>query len=397
MSHLYTRSTLHNLKKTLSADDKTLPSKKITRIGVYGVCIKDKKILLIEQKKGPFKGKLDFPGGGIEFGESPEETLQREFAEEVAMSFTSFQLIDNLTSTLQVPGTDEKEPYLFYQIGMIYRIIGIHPIEESICELTHNWYDLATLSEEHCSRLLWQFLQKHSSTPLFFLEKNNNYKIIDLTHSLEPNIPSWEGNCGFYNEISLDYPDCQTEVKFRTQKIEMEAGIGTHIDAPAHCIPNGITIDELQLNNLIAPCIVIDVSKNAHEHYSVSIDDIKEFEKRYGVISEGQFVMIKTGWEQFWDEPKKYHNNHFFPSISAEAAKFLLERNIVGIGIDTLSPDRPESGYPVHSLLLGAGKIIVENVANLASMPPVGSFIIALPLKIKGGTEAPIRLVALTY
>lgn len=385
------------MKKNLSTDSEMLPQKKISRIGVYGVCIKDKKILLIRQKKGPFIGKLDFPGGGIEFGESTEQALRREFAEEVSMTFDSFKLLDNLTSTLQVPEIKEKEPYLFYQIGMIYKIIGIQPITESTSELSHNWYDPKTLSEEQCSRLLWEYIKKHISNPLFYLDENINYKIIDLSHSLDSNIPSWEGNCGFYNEINLDYPDCQTEVKFRTQKIKMDAGIGTHIDAPAHCIPNGITIDELELTNLIAPCIVIDVSKKAHERYSVSIDDIKEFENNFGAICEGHFVMIKTGWEEFWNEPKKYHNNHFFPSISAEAVKFLLERNIVGIGIDTLSPDRPEDGYPVHSLILGAGKIIIENVANLASMPSKGSFIVGLPLKINGATEAPLRLVGLVF
>lgn len=385
------------MKKNLSTDSEMVPQKKISRIGVYGLCIKDKKILLIRQKKGPFIGKLDFPGGGIEFGESTEQALRREFAEEVSMTFDSYKLLDNLTSTLQVPEIKEKEPYLFYQIGMIYQIIGIQAIAESTSELSHNWYDPKTLSEDQCSRLLWQYIKKHISNPLFYLDENINYKIIDLSHSLDSKIPSWEGNCGFYNEINLDYPDCQTEVKFRTQKIKMDAGIGTHIDAPAHCIPNGITIDELELTNLIAPCIVIDVSKKAHERYSLSIDDIKEFENNYGAISEGHFVMIKTGWEAFWNEPSKYHNNLFFPSISAEAAKFLLERNIVGIGIDTLSPDRPEDGYPVHSLLLGAGKIIIENVANLASMPSKGSFIVALPLKIKGATEAPLRLVGLVF
>lgn len=81
--------------------------------------------------------------------------------------------------------------------------------------------------------------------------------------------------------------------------------------------------------------------------------------------------------------------------MQKEAAHFLLSRKIVGLGIDTLSPDRPDNGYPVHAALLGAGKYIIENIANADSLPSVGSFILALPIKIKEGTEAPIRLIAL--
>lgn len=105
--------------------------------------------------------------------------------------------------------------------------------------------------------------------------------------------------------------------------------------------------------------------------------------------------MIKTGWEKFWHEPQKYHNNHIFPSVSDEAAKLLIERGVHALGIDTLSSDRPEDGFKVHRLFLGAGKILLENVANLNSIPPLGSFVMALPIKIKDGTEAPIRLVSL--
>ena len=221
------------------------------------------------------------------------------------------------------------------------------------------------------------------------------YKIIDLTHTLAENSPSWGGNCGFKNQVKLDYSDCPSEFKFRVQQIKMHAGIGTHMDAPAHCIPGGETIDEIPLSNLIAPCVVIDVSEHIRERYSVSCDDIKLFEKKYGRIIPHSFVMIRTGWEQFWDQPEKYRNNHIFPSVLGEAAQFLLDREVVGLGIDTLSPDRPENGFPVHTLFLGAGKYIIENAANLKNLPPINSFILSLPLKTKGGTEAPMRLIGL--
>jgi len=221
------------------------------------------------------------------------------------------------------------------------------------------------------------------------------YEIVDLTHTLHEGIPSWAGGCGFRHELKLDYGNCKTDVKFRVQQIKMHAGIGTHIDAPAHCVPGGMTVEQLSLQDLVAPCVVIDVSAAVHERYCISSQDIYDFEKEYGRIQPGSFVAIRTGWERFWNEPHKYHNNHIFPSVSKEAAELLLQRQIVGLGIDTLSPDRPEDGHPVHAAILGAGKYIIENIANSKGLPPVGSFILAFPPKAQGCTEAPIRLIAL--
>ena len=119
-----------------------------------------------------------------------------------------------------------------------------------------------------------------------------NFKLIDLTHTLTPEAASWNGSCGFRHEVKLDYEDCTTEVKFRVQQIKMHAGIGTHMDAPAHCIPGGKTIDELPLEQLVAPCIVIDVSAKAHERYSLSVQDITKFETQHGKIQKDTFVIL---------------------------------------------------------------------------------------------------------
>lgn len=221
------------------------------------------------------------------------------------------------------------------------------------------------------------------------------YKLIDLTHTLESTIPTWNGGCGFNHELHLDYADCPGEDKFRVMKISMHAGIGTHMDAPSHCIPGGKCITDFDLNEFCVPCIVIDVSDRAHEHYRVTTSDIAEFESTHGLISENSCVMIKTGWSKFWGEPHKYHNNHIFPSVSGEAANLLLQRGATALGIDTLSPDCPERGFKVHRAFLGAGKILIENVANLNNMPSIGAYVMVLPIKVKDGTEAPIRLVGL--
>jgi kynurenine formamidase len=223
-----------------------------------------------------------------------------------------------------------------------------------------------------------------------------SFEIIDLTHTLTNQSPTWDGNCGFNHEITLDYHQFDSKVKFRVQKINMHAGIGTHMDAPAHCFQGAKTTNDFTLDELMAPCVMIDVSTQAHERYSLSIEDIQKYEANNGKIEENAFVVVYTGWERFWTKPRQYHNNHLFPSISSDAGKFLLhERNISGIGIDTLSPDRPEDGYPIHELFLGASKYIIENIANAVSLAPIGDTILALPFKADNLTEAPVRLIAI--
>ena len=221
------------------------------------------------------------------------------------------------------------------------------------------------------------------------------YKLIDLTHTLDSTIPTWNGACGFNHDLHIDYDDCPGEDKFRVMKMTMHAGIGTHMDAPSHCIPGGKCIHNLDVNGLIWPCVVIDVSDKGHEHYRLSVQDVMDFERKFGVISKDTCVIVNTGWRKFWSEPSKYHNNHVFPSVSIEAASLLHERGVSALGIDTFSSDRPEDGFKVHRLFLGNGKVLIENVTNLESMPAVGSFVMAMPIKIKDGTEAPIRLVGL--
>lgn len=222
------------------------------------------------------------------------------------------------------------------------------------------------------------------------------YKIIDLTHQLEENVPSWDNSCGFNHTITSDYDDCTTGVKFRINKFKMYSGVGTHIDSPAHCFQNKKTIEQVPLSDLISPLVIIDVSDRSNQNYTAGVDEIKTFEKQYGQIAECSFVILYTGWCKHWLDRNRYHNNHCFPSVGLDAANLLLERNIIGLGIDTLSPDRPDSGFCVHQAILGSDKYIIENIniSNYDSIPKLGAFVGAFPLKIKNGTEAPLRLVA---
>lgn len=221
------------------------------------------------------------------------------------------------------------------------------------------------------------------------------FKLIDLTHSIDSNSACWEADCGFKYKNTVNYQDCDTEVKFCIQDIKMHAGMGTHIDSPAHCFEGGRTVEKISLDELVINCICIDVSSKADENYQFLIEDILEFEKKYGIIEKDSIVIINTGWHKYWEKAEKYHNKYKFPTISSEAAKFLYNREVKAIGIDTLSPDSPSSGFPVHSLFLGNDKYIIENIANADKIPPVGSFLLIMPMKGKELTEAPIRLACL--
>ena len=219
--------------------------------------------------------------------------------------------------------------------------------------------------------------------------------VIDLTHTISSDIPTFDGGCGFTMTTALDYADCAEPNLFKVQKIEMKAGIGTHMDAPAHCIPGGKTIDTLSLEDLVADCVVVHLPDNMNEEYEIMPSVIESFERKYGKITPNTFVIFHTGWSLLWDTPEKYINGNKSPSVHVSTAQMLLERGIVGLGIDTLSADKGAQDFPVHRAILGAGKYLVENIANADKLPATGSKTLVLPMKIKDGTEAPIRLIAI--
>jgi len=216
---------------------------------------------------------------------------------------------------------------------------------------------------------------------------------VDLTHTVSEKIPTWSGSCGFSHEIKKDYDE-----GLRVLKYTMHAGAGTHMDAPSHFYPKGRNIADIPLKELIVPCCVIDLSHKRHGELILEPSDIKEYEKSYGKIAKNSFVIGFTGWQEFWKNPQKYRNLNAagkmcFPKFSKESAELLLERDVVGIGIDTLSPDGDVEDHPVHHLILGEGKYIVENLCGLQALPKKGAYIFVLPMKIAVGTEACARCI----
>eukprot|EP00802_Teleaulax_amphioxeia_P017253 Tamp_17403.p1 GENE.Tamp_17403~~Tamp_17403.p1 ORF type:complete len:377 (-),score=65.29 Tamp_17403:226-1356(-) len=178
--------------------------------------------------------------------------------------------------------------------------------------------------------------------------------------------------------------------------------VGTHIDSPSHWFPGMRDIAELTLDELTAPGAVIDISHKINTdtyNYGLTVADLEAFEAKYGEIPPKALVVAKTGWgERDITSTEAYVNGGNFPGFSPEAAKWLLDKDIVGIGIDTasLDPGTHEGGdFPVHKIILGADKYQIENM-KLCHVPEgLGSVFVSLPLKIEGGPEAETRVMAL--
>ena len=218
--------------------------------------------------------------------------------------------------------------------------------------------------------------------------------VVDLTHTLKEGIPTWDINCGFRLDTLWDHSKAKDSLSFKTQAISSANGIGTHIDAPAHRFLGGQTVDQIDLASLICSCAVIRVDEPPGENLIIGTNVVELYESKYGRIPPGTFVIFFTGWGKHWNDPQKYRNNLRFPSISPSTAELLLTRDICGIGTDTLSADAGDKAFPVHTLVLGAGKFLVENIANAGSLPDYGAEVAILPMKIEGATEAPLRMVA---
>ncbi len=182
---------------------------------------------------------------------------------------------------------------------------------------------------------------------------------------------------------------------------------GTHIDSPIHFGKSQATTDQIPLSRLIGPAVVIDISAACEKDpdYRLSVADIAAWEKKHGPIPGGAIVVVHTGWGKFWPDKKRYLGSDtpgdtahlHFPGISREAAEFLVaKRKINGVGIDTASMDYgPSKDFIAHQIINGANVYGLENVANLEKLPATGATLIALPMKIKGGTGGPTRIMAI--
>ncbi len=184
---------------------------------------------------------------------------------------------------------------------------------------------------------------------------------------------------------------------------------GTHVDAPIHFNEQGKTIDEIPLTTWFGPVVVIDVTRacEADRDYRLTVRDIQGFEEEHGPIPKGAWVVMYTGiGTQHYPDRKKVLGTDqtgpeaipllSFPGFSRESADYLLEhRDILGVAIDTPSIDYGKStDFIVHQILLGAGKLAIENIAGLDNLPKTGATLYAVPMLIEKGSGAPARIFA---
>jgi kynurenine formamidase len=184
---------------------------------------------------------------------------------------------------------------------------------------------------------------------------------------------------------------------------------GTHADAPIHFARNGRTIDQVPLEEWTGPAVRVDVVQKCSRNrdYLLSVEDLKNWERNYGRIPDGSWVIMYTGIDtRYYPDKKKVLGTEktgeaaipelSFPGFSTEAVDFLLKhRNIKGIAIDTPSIDYGRSkDFKVHQILFAADKLALENVANLDKLPAVGATLYVNPMLIKDGTGAPARVFA---
>jgi kynurenine formamidase len=184
---------------------------------------------------------------------------------------------------------------------------------------------------------------------------------------------------------------------------------GTHIDAPIHFAQGHQTVDQLPLDRLLGPAVVIDVTDAAGRDadYQVTADDIQRAEARDGRIPDRAIVLIRTGYSTRWPDAAAYLGTAdrgeaavarlHFPGLHPDAAAWLIaNRPIAAIGIDTASIDYGQSkAFASHRSLFARDIPAFENLAALERLPPRGANVIALPMKIAGGSGAPLRVVAI--
>ena len=243
---------------------------------------------------------------------------------------------------------------------------------------------------------------------------NNDFSIqkghlVDLTHNYSSETIYWPTEEGFKLDTRFDGMT-EKGYYYSAKKFSAPEHGGTHIDAPIHFAENGKTVDQIPLEQLFGKAIVIDVSKDALENrdYQVSVQDFSNWESSHGLIPDGAIVLLHTGYGKYWPDRLKYLGTDKtgtkalvdlrFPGLHPVAAKWLVEnRKINAIGIDTQSIDYGKSEFfETHRILCKKSIPFFENVANLDKLPSNGTFVIALPMKIKDGSGAPLRLVAIT-
>ena len=227
------------------------------------------------------------------------------------------------------------------------------------------------------------------------IESFNKYNIVDLSHTFEESMPRPQVPYGH-----IPWKDHEKGDSFNTFMILVFEHAGTHVDAPIHL--GGVeapSIDEIPLSRWMGEAYILDMKHKKEKEY-VTVDDVRQWEMKYGNIPEESVVIFNFGWYKNWTNKYGVENQIYLrnnPGINEDVAKYLASKKvkIVGGDIPTIDSDA-DPLEKAHRALLPAGVLIIENLTNLDSLPPMGSYLIATPLKIKEGTGCPVRAFAFT-
>jgi len=232
-------------------------------------------------------------------------------------------------------------------------------------------------------------------------------RVVDLTHPFDERTPYWPTATRGFELAPVHYGRTEAGYFYSAYSFCAPEHGGTHLDAPIHFGEGRWTADQIPVERLVRPAVVIDVAaaSAADADHRLTAEELQTWEARHGRIAEGTIVLLRTGWSARWPDKKRYLGDDtpgdasrlHFPSYGAEAARILVaDRKVAALGVDTASID-PGSAkdFPVHQIVAAANVPGFENLAGLDALPPTGAWVIALPMKIAGGSGGPLRAIAL--
>jgi kynurenine formamidase len=232
-------------------------------------------------------------------------------------------------------------------------------------------------------------------------------RVVDLTHPFDEKTLYWPNSPSAFELKRLSHQKTPAGFFYASNTFCAPEHGGTHMDAPIHFAEGKETVDQVPVRQLVAPAFVLDVTKKAEKDadYRLTPEDVKAWEAAHGPIPKGAIVLLRTGWGKRWPDRKTYFGTDVpgdvthlhFPSYGKEAAELLVkERQVAGIGVDTASIDYgPSTDFIVHQIAMAENVFGLENLASLEELPEAGAWIVALPMKIGGGSGGPLRAVAL--
>jgi kynurenine formamidase len=235
----------------------------------------------------------------------------------------------------------------------------------------------------------------------------DDYRLVDLSHTYSEDTLYWPTSPSAFEKTELNFGTNDAGYFYSAYSVCTPEHGGTHLDAPLHFAEDGFATDQIPLENLVGAAVIIDIREKtaADRNYRLMAEDVIAFEERHGKIAPGTIVLLRTGWSRFWpdamgylgdDTPNDASHLHF-PGYGAEATRLLAEsRDVSILGIDTASIDYgPSQDFMAHRIAAEQGVTNLENLTNLDELPATGAIVMALPMKIGGGSGGPVRVVAL--